>query len=403
MKRYETQLKNLGKLLLVNYGIGFVGAIVLAILIKDKNILNIIFELVFFGFLFGSIITVVRMNTKGVETAGIASFKILSSLIKFPSFSFSSIFSGFQFVKIVVSIFLLIGIVLFEIVATPVTIIYIIVMYFIEKKKEISESLADTLDKVIPVIGAIITIIMIFALLNGTSSKPTVGENKPSVNNIESSSDSIVPQKTEESIKENPEPVIEEKEDITVEPVDNSNLGVIALNDIDDISVEIVDSSYITVDEEVYAEYIINVNIDDNSSELAYRTWAGWAGYYYDSEALYSDIAYRLLDMDGDGQKEIIINLTGPEKDYMGFVLGELVVLGMTSDGIAEIPFESIAGRNNEGVAISNGVLYVRQFLEGGEEGLTGDDPSYSYYTIENGQVVWNYGGLEEPENPDWF
>lgn len=174
MKRYEAQLDYLKKLLLIDFIAGLVLSIAACFLLGAFELsIDTLFEIILFGFVFGSLITVIRMNKGGTDKVGVSIFKVIGSLVRIPAFSFNSGLLGLQILKFMFSMFLLLVVLTFEVVATPVTIIYIVVMYFIEKNKEIDDSVADILDKVVPVVGSIIFIALIILCINVANGRET--------------------------------------------------------------------------------------------------------------------------------------------------------------------------------------------------------------------------------------
>lgn len=396
MKRYEAQLKGLRNLLLTSYGIGLGVGIVSALLIGDKNLNNFLFNIIFLGFLVGSIVTVIKLNTKSSNIAEIAIFKLIKGLIIFPHLSFSSGLMGLQFAKIVLSIFTISLVGLFEIAATPVTIVYIVIMYFIEKKKEISESLADTLDKIVPVLGSIIFIIVAFTFLNALPSKTKSVENVSSENIIETKTklDNQFEEKNTEILSNTKEDEIVILSDISL--IENK---IEAINADTDISVKIESSNLIQEGEDKFFEYIVNVNINGKDNYISHKDRV----IFERPDIIYSDTPYRLLDMDKDGSLEIIINLSDSEnRDASGYFPGELIILSVKEGAIVEMTSESRFALSHEGVAISDGTLYARVIWDGGPTDGSGN-PSYIFYSLENDQIKYNYSGSEEPSDADWF
>ena len=191
MKRYEEQLNKMLVFLGIGYGVGVIAAFVLSWL-SYKEICSDFFMMgIVLWILIGSAISMIIISTRGIQNAAVnASVGIIRSM--FGGLFTAGIGSGlllFIFIlKIMAYLMITLVLALFMIVSFPLTIIYTVVMYFMEKSgKEISDDTADTLDKIVPVAAFIITAILLYVIFKSGN-----GDNKEVTNKSSATDNTVV-------------------------------------------------------------------------------------------------------------------------------------------------------------------------------------------------------------------
>ena len=202
MKRYEMQLDNM----LIYLGEGYVIGLVIAFIISWISYKEICVD--FFGMgvvlaiLIGSAISMILMSAKGIQNAALnMSFGFIKNL--FSSFFSAGFGSGLllfiSFLKFMFCIFVSMIIFLYMMVSFPLTILYTVIMYFVEKAgKDIDESTANKLDKLVPIISFLITALILYILFKGND------ENSVNIENYTISENAEL-EKTAENNEEKPD------------------------------------------------------------------------------------------------------------------------------------------------------------------------------------------------------
>lgn len=197
MKRYESQLKGMLRILEISYIIGLVLAIICAIANYKSFSITILGEAIVLGLLFGSFIAVIWtcIVGKGSRFTNYAINIITSLFGGLFGAGFGSMFLIIFFaIKFFVYILVAIIFALFLIISFPVSITYMTIMYFIEKNKgEINDALADKLDKIVPLTAGVLTIVIVILIFS--PQKP----NSNDISSIEPAKESI----TQENVQEN--------------------------------------------------------------------------------------------------------------------------------------------------------------------------------------------------------
>ena len=160
MKRYEYRLKQLGKGIAIGYGIGVAVAVVIECLLKGS-----VTEGFYVTLLVGSIISIFKTSSSGAQSG------LVNAAVNVGRGMVGSIFSsglGFGVGMLIFGLkFLIYGAIAcilfaFAAISFPLTIIYTIIMYMIEKfKGEIDDSIANTLDNIVPIAAFVITVFLI--------------------------------------------------------------------------------------------------------------------------------------------------------------------------------------------------------------------------------------------------
>ncbi len=165
---FAYRMKMMGRFLLIGYGIGLALGFAFCFLIKAKPQAFVIEALVF-GFIFGTIISAFIMASKGsVNSLASKGLSILKGMFVglLSSFSPNPVFILILFVKLVFDILLAIGLTLFITVSFPLTVLYTVVMFLIEKfGKEFEDSTIQILDKIVPVVSFIIAAVITIGIL----------------------------------------------------------------------------------------------------------------------------------------------------------------------------------------------------------------------------------------------
>lgn len=171
MKRYEEQLKNMLIYLAEGFGIGLIGGFILS-WINYKEICGDFFGMgLVLGILIGGAASMILMSAKGVKNAAANSaLGIIRNM--FGGLFTAGVGSGlllFIFLlKMMLYIIIALILFLFMMISFPLTIIYTVVMYFVEKRgKDIDADTADKLDKIVPIIAFVITALILYILFKG--------------------------------------------------------------------------------------------------------------------------------------------------------------------------------------------------------------------------------------------
>lgn len=158
MKRYEYQMRELLFAMLKGYGIGIIlSALAAASMVSQGLLSNVVTGALGLDLVFGSMATMFFLGSTEVK-AGFSGALIGLLKAMFGSLLFSGFFSlnpmfmlffllKFMFCLIAASLILVVSIVLF-----PITVVYTVVMFLIEKfKGPIDDDLGDILDKLVPI------------------------------------------------------------------------------------------------------------------------------------------------------------------------------------------------------------------------------------------------------------
>lgn len=169
MGRYESKLKNLIGITIKGYGIGYIISLILGCFISGGFSWDMFGNALVLDVIIGSSIAIYMATSSGMQNS-LATVAINAGKGMLGS-AFSAGFGwGFGMVisicKLVIFGMIALALFLFAAISYPLTLIYTAVMYLIERKNgEIDETMAELLDKVVPVIAAIVTAIALFALL----------------------------------------------------------------------------------------------------------------------------------------------------------------------------------------------------------------------------------------------
>lgn len=168
--RYQEQMKNLLKSLAIGHGIGLVVSFLLGWLAMGEiEESTFIFTVCFDLFVGTAISILVFMRYKSSVTA------FFNMILSFLKTAFLAVFGtcigtpiGWVFLALFVVVFAIpvLFVLIYMIISFPLTIIYITIMFIVEKiKKSISDRAANILDKIVPVISGILSILIVVLIL----------------------------------------------------------------------------------------------------------------------------------------------------------------------------------------------------------------------------------------------
>lgn len=169
MKRYESQLKALLGALAKGFAIGLVVSIILVMFIEGGFSFSALGKGILLDLFIGSLISMFTTSSSGTQNNLVnASVNIAKGMI-------GSIFSvgygwgiGMAFFILKFVFYGIIAFVLFVFAAIsfPLTIVYTVIMYLIERLKgSIDDSLADILDKIVPIVAFIVTAFIVYVVI----------------------------------------------------------------------------------------------------------------------------------------------------------------------------------------------------------------------------------------------
>lgn len=172
MKRYEYQMKNLLATLAKGFGIGLVVSFLLALLIEGGFSISVIGYALLIDLIVGSLISMFMTSSSGTQ-GGLANAAVNAGRGMIGGLFSAGFGGGVGMVFFIIELFfygIIAGVLfLFAAISFPLTIVYTLVMFLIEKfKGEIDDGVADILDKIVPVVAFVITaIIIILIIKNG--------------------------------------------------------------------------------------------------------------------------------------------------------------------------------------------------------------------------------------------
>ena len=163
--RYQEQMREMLISLALGYGVGYVLSQILTCLVVSGFTLAAFLSALLIDILLGSIISIIIMANKGLAAAHL--YSLLFSLGKSVIYTLISAICGSTLgvVLFCLLMFVLavpaISIIIYMAISFPLTIVYITVMYFIEKARNgISDNVADWLDRIVPIVSGLLTLFL---------------------------------------------------------------------------------------------------------------------------------------------------------------------------------------------------------------------------------------------------
>lgn len=197
MGKYESSLKQLLKIMAIGYGIGFIVSLVVVFLMKDP-LLESIAYILFFTTVVGSFATVI-MSMKAstglfaLEMSRKAMISVIGTLAT--GASWGPIF----FLIFIICVLVMLGIAIFVAVSFPLTFIYTLIMFIIEKcGARIPDLVSDILDKIVPIVSFCIAVVVVFRVFDilgspttSTSDSVTVASTQVETQQVETSKEEV--------------------------------------------------------------------------------------------------------------------------------------------------------------------------------------------------------------------
>lgn len=173
---YREKLKDLLKNTAKGFGIGAVLSIILLILLGNKNVIEFIGGVILFTVLFGPIASIIICARNGEqEYLGKGFSHLWTGVAGFASGAISCLTEGsaillvFGIIRLFIGLVIMVPVLIFMAVSYVFNLIYLVIMVMLEKGNKLDDKkqLCEMLDKLIPVLSGIVTVVYCILIIKG--------------------------------------------------------------------------------------------------------------------------------------------------------------------------------------------------------------------------------------------